>query len=594
MYKRISSPTVIQFLFLFAISAFTFLCSTKLFAIHALMQNSCSFNVTTTADAGDGTLRQVLEDANAASDEDVICFNLPGDGPHTIQLESVLPAITEPGVIDGYTQPGASENTLEAGTDAVLMVELDGSNVGGENTSGLLITGDNITVRGLVINRFEGNGITISSGSNNLIEGNFIGTNVSGTNSAPNDDDGISLVEGASENEIRDNVLSGNDDDGLEMKDSGTSDNLVRDNLIGTDASGTAALPNEDDGVDLDSGAGDNLFLNNVISGNFDNGIDIQDPETTGNIFQGNLVGTDATGTAPLGNEDEGVDIEDNVRNTLFGGTKPGDGNVIAHNNGNGIEAEDIGSGSIAILGNSIYGNADLGVDLNSDGPTVNDPGDGDSGPNNLQNFPEIQHARVDDDDLLVTYFVDSEPGNSTYPLRTEFFLADISEQEGQIFLGFDEYEEADWSGCGSMPCTKTANFGPAADLGVEDGMTLLATATDAEDNTSEFSMVAFSVANEGYEFETDDIPVAYELSQNYPNPFNPQTNIRFGLPAASDVSLKVYDLLGKPVAVLVNDNLTAGHHSVDFDGSQLATGIYLYHIEAGQYQQVKKMLLIK
>lgn len=549
----------------------------------------CSLTVTTTDDAGDGSLRHALTEANVAADADVICFDIPGDGPHTIRPTSPLPAVTEPVAIDGYTQPGASENTLEVGTDAVLMVELDGDEAG-EGVSGLVIVGDGITVRGLVINRFDQDGITVLGGSGNLIEGNFIGTDSSGSTAEENGDDGVSFDLGASDNVLQGNLVSGNDDDGIDFKDPETTGNVIRDNLIGTNAAGTAAIPNEDDGVDLDSGAGDNLFLGNVISGNGDNGIDLQDPGTTGNVFQGNLIGTDATGTAPLGNQDEGVDIENDVRDTLFGGIEPGEGNVIAFNGGNGIEIEDSGSGANAVLGNAIYGNGLLGIDLDSDGPTANDPGDGDGGPNNLQNTPEIRSSHIDGaGDLLVAYLVDSEPVHSAYPLRAEFFLSGADGQQGQVVLGFDAYSEADWSGCGGAPCIKTANLGSAAVLGVGDGDPLLATATDAEGNTSEFAVTAFYVANEDGATTPPDAP---SLHAPYPNPTVGIATLAFDLAEAGPVRLVVYDVLGRTVAVLVDDERAAGRYEAVLDGRGMAAGLYLVRLHAGSFATTRRVVL--
>jgi hypothetical protein len=94
----------------------------------------------------------------------------------------------------------------------------------------------------------------------------------------------------------------------------------------------------------------------------------------------------------------------------------------------------------------------------------------------------------------------------------------------------------------------------------------------------------------------TDDsvIPDVYSLSQNYPNPFNPLTTISFGLPEASHVRLAVYDLLGRQVALLVNGQREAGMHEASFDASQLASGLYIYRIEAGEFISVKKMILMK
>lgn len=89
-------------------------------------------------------------------------------------------------------------------------------------------------------------------------------------------------------------------------------------------------------------------------------------------------------------------------------------------------------------------------------------------------------------------------------------------------------------------------------------------------------------------------IPVAYEIFQNYPNPFNPVTHIRYGIPTASEVSIEVYNSLGQREAVLENKYQRAGYHVVDFDASRFPSGPYFYQIQAGSYQKVMKMMLIK
>jgi len=89
-------------------------------------------------------------------------------------------------------------------------------------------------------------------------------------------------------------------------------------------------------------------------------------------------------------------------------------------------------------------------------------------------------------------------------------------------------------------------------------------------------------------------LPEAYNLEQNYPNPFNPTTNIRYSIPASSDVSLKVYNLVGEEVATLVNGHQDAGHYVADFDATNLANGTYFYTLKAGNFSETKKMLLIK
>ncbi|MBT8460939.1 MAG: T9SS type A sorting domain-containing protein, partial [Gemmatimonadetes bacterium] len=92
-----------------------------------------------------------------------------------------------------------------------------------------------------------------------------------------------------------------------------------------------------------------------------------------------------------------------------------------------------------------------------------------------------------------------------------------------------------------------------------------------------------------------EEIPVDYALHQNYPNPFNPQTQIQFGLPEASSVTLTVYDVAGRRVAMLLKeDPMEAGWHTMLFDGQNLASGVYFYRLEAGSFRKVQKMILLK
>lgn len=100
---------------------------------------------------------------------------------------------------------------------------------------------------------------------------------------------------------------------------------------------------------------------------------------------------------------------------------------------------------------------------------------------------------------------------------------------------------------------------------------------------------VAGTVSN-----EEDLVVEQFKLDQNYPNPFNPSTNITFNLPEASDVSLQVFDMLGRKVATLVNGKLNAGSHDINFDASSIASGMYIYTIQAGAYKATKKMMLLK
>jgi CSLREA domain-containing protein len=126
------------------------------------------------------TLRAAIQEANVTQGPDTINFNIPGTGVKTIRPDSELPSITEQVTIDGYTQPGSQLNSLASGDDAVLKVELDGTNAGVVGGLDLLDSTSNSMIRGLVINDFYKEGIHLLS-TGTRIEGNFIGTNPSGT-----------------------------------------------------------------------------------------------------------------------------------------------------------------------------------------------------------------------------------------------------------------------------------------------------------------------------------------------------------------------------------------------------------------------------
>jgi len=93
---------------------------------------------------------------------------------------------------------------------------------------------------------------------------------------------------------------------------------------------------------------------------------------------------------------------------------------------------------------------------------------------------------------------------------------------------------------------------------------------------------------------QPDTAPLAFSLEQNYPNPFNPVTTISFGLAMPVNVNLMMYDILGRRVAVLVNERMGAGYHQVKFDGTHLASGVYFYRIQAGSFVETKKLLLVR
>ena len=275
-----------------------------------------TFTVTGTGDAGAGTLRDAIDRANRTPGADTIAFDIPGDGPLVIRPASPLPEIADPIVIDGYSEPGARPNDRAVGTDAVLRVVLDGRDavpgLAASSVSGLVLRSTDSVVRGLVIQHFSGAGIELY-GDADRVEGNFLGTDAAGAAAAGNGT-GVAVVGGSS-------------------------------NTIG--------------GTDPAS--------RNLISGNRGAGVSIEDIISIRyiriallNELLGDLIGTDATGAAALGNGGDGVDDASGkgAVNTV-GGAAAGAGNVIAFNGEAGIAAS-----AIEVRGNAIFSNGGLGIDL--------------------------------------------------------------------------------------------------------------------------------------------------------------------------------------------------------------------------------------
>lgn len=362
----------------------------------SMAAQAATFHVTATADNGDnnnptpGSLRKAIIDANNNPGADVIDFQiLPAGGVQTISPPSPLPVINDSVTIDGYTQPGASKNTLANGNDAVLMIELDGTNAGsGFNGIGLDLVKGSTTIRGLVINRFSYQGIAIygflGGSIGNTIEGCFIGTDPTGTIALPNLVTGIYIntssdnLIGGTAPEAR-NVISANGDSkgngqGILLAGGNglpVSTTIIQGNYIGTNAAGTAAVGKQGTGMSLSgtkdttvggSGAG----ARNIISGNA-RGIDTT--ETDHSLIQGNYIGTDFSGTVAIGNKYAGIRLFNSPNNTI-GGSAAGARNIISATvSGPGISFQTKGS-----TGNVVQGNY-IGVDVSGSIAFANDNG---------------------------------------------------------------------------------------------------------------------------------------------------------------------------------------------------------------------------
>ena len=399
-----------------------------------------------TCDVAECTLREAIDAANDNSGDDTIAFNIPGPGVQTIAPASQLPEISDEVIIDGYTQPGASPNTLVNGDNAVLLIELNGANAGAAAVGLRLSDGDlggNCIVRGLVINRFGRNGILIDD-EGWLIEGNFVGTDPTGTVARGN---GTSVPTLFDEDSLA----------GIRIR--------ANESYIG----------------------GTTPDTRNLISSN--KGAGIFGGESGGVVIQGNFIGTDASGSNPLGNMLQGVALAGSG-NVIGGesGDTPGTGNIIAFNNQEGvlIFSPSTDSAFDPILSNSIFSNGKLGIDLkryNRDpgGVTPNDLNDEDDGPNGFQNFPLMSAVTSSGGSTTVSGTLNSRPLRS---FTVEFFANPTCDPtgygEGQTFIGSTELT-TDASGDGSF--SATLPFG----LPVNHVITTTAT-DDFSFHTSEFS----------------------------------------------------------------------------------------------------------
>ena len=309
-----------------------------------------------TSTPGECTLRAAIMESNANPGADMINFDIPGAGSHTISPSYGFDFIFDPVTIDATTQPGFSGTPI---------IELEGSNAG-PDAYGIVIFAGSSTVHGLVINRFALTGLDLDVNGNNIIQGNYIGTDLTGTIDLGNGVNGIAISQGSGDNMIggttagAGNLISGNGDNGIVMIDAGTTGNVVQGNFIGTDVNGTTVLANEDKGVAIFTGATNNLIggttsqARNIISGNSNDGVVIYGEGASSNTVQGNYIGTDVSGTLALGNTIDGVMIGGGASDNLIGSTTAQARNIIAGNGQNGIGIYDAGTTRNIVQGNFI------------------------------------------------------------------------------------------------------------------------------------------------------------------------------------------------------------------------------------------------
>ena len=318
------------------------------------------------------------------------------------------------------------------------------------------------------------NGLLVFGTSpDNQIRGNYIGTDATGTLDRGNALDGVQVQSAG--NMIENNLVSGNERFGIFTAISLES-STIRGNFIGTDVSGTLDLGNSSAGIQLQ--ARGNVVEKNLISANGSAGIRIA-AFGNGTVI-GNRIGTDISGTLGLGNTSAGVHLASGTRN-FIGGPDDGDGNTIAFNSVGVLITG--ASAANAILGNSIFSNDNLGIDIGGEGVTPNDPLDSDVGANNFQNFPVINGEKSLLNPALVQVcgVLDSKPSQQYLIQIFSSALADPS--------GYGEGHQLVGKILVSTDATGHAQFHFPAKLYAPIGSIISATATDLlTGDTSEFS----------------------------------------------------------------------------------------------------------
>jgi uncharacterized repeat protein (TIGR01451 family) len=504
-----------------------------------------TLTVINTNDTGAGSLAQAITDANSQAlvggVPNKIAFDIPGTGLHKITLHTPLPTLTNPVIINGYTQPGASPNTnpIDQPDNAVLQIQLDGSQV--SYAQGLVVGkgAAGSTIEGLVITGFNsqsGTAITLSDtdGGNHVV-GNFIGLDPTGqvASTTNSNDTGVVVmgpnnVIGGTDPADR-NVISGNHTYGVDVSGPSATNTLIEGNYLGLTADGNSGFPLGfmEEGVVVDHADGATIggtvaAARNVIAGA--NAIDLN--FATNTTVEGNFIGTDRTGTAPVSSL-QAINVRAST-NTQIGGKTAGAGNVIGYNAGalSEVAVVILGSKTITIQGNFIgtdpTGTHEIGPfsygisEQGSTGITIGgiDPGEGNviaddnfggaGGSILFEGFPAddvviegnslygndgaaIQDSATRAPNLTnatATTITGSLLGDPGAKYRVEYFAtpdsAGASKFQGKTLIGFQDNLVAD-SG-GNVQLT----FSPAG--GVPAGELITATATRDGSSTSGFS----------------------------------------------------------------------------------------------------------
>jgi hypothetical protein len=488
-----------------------FLVCTVLALFRTETANAAVFPVLTNSDVAGLTLRAAITNANLIPGRDTIIFAIPGTGPFTISVLSPLPQLTDPAgvLIDGFTQPGSSFGANPPSTLS-LMIVIDGTGAGFAH--GFWIVSPFNTIRGLVIQNFARDGIRIQATPavthTNLVWGNFIGTNAAGTAARGNGTISTSpwagvniLVDPATSGTVTNNrvckcLVSANYSEGVSISSCPPGDaflNMVDSNYIGTTANGMLPLGNRVNGVYIGEAAHDNIVSANIISANDTDGVCIVGYVdhmtqwfTRKNIVTRNIIGLAADRSTPLPNQRHGVSIG------IYGqvwwlGFAPENVislDTIAWNGGCGVmiwehPVNSVNTDMNRITQNAMYANGLLGIELDNNGVSANDPGDLDSSANQCINMPVIASALRSGSAVVITGTISTNTNPTA--ATVELFKAapdPTGYGEGARYLG-----AATPDGSGAWAYTVAS--------GLNVGDTVTATVTDLNGNTSEFALIS-------------------------------------------------------------------------------------------------------
>jgi hypothetical protein len=343
-----------------------------------------------TSSPGVVSLREAINETNAASSPQTIDFAIAsggvplssGDGEYfVLKLNSPLPAITKPVTIDGTTEGNAPAGNPN--------IEISGSSLSGSST-GLTITGSNVTVKGLSIVSFGGGGVKVSGSQGVTLNDDWVGFDPDEV-SKGNGAFGVEFSGGANEDTLSRSVVSSNTGPGVLITGTGTQKNVLTGDFIGTTTDGTDAAPNRGDGVQITAGASYNSIggtgagQGNVISGNTQNGVEIvgnggtTSPDAQHNVVQQDVIGLEASAatSSALPNGSNGVKVDQGASYNTIGGTTSAARNVISGNQVDGVFLTDSGTSYNLVEGNYIGTDGTGMTNVADDGSLLGNAEDG-------------------------------------------------------------------------------------------------------------------------------------------------------------------------------------------------------------------------